>query len=589
MKWIVAYLVSISTSVASAVLLGFFTKHFNKEIAILSLAIGLMIGLISLKEKDKLSSGLEKKDFTIWSVLTITVFAIISLRAFLWLIFKDGDSVKVLSPNNLGDISLHISFVRYLTGGPTFWPDSNIYGGGKIHYPVGIDLFNSLLVLAGMDLFRSLIWVGFLSSFATAFALFIWGRAFTLAGFLFNGGLAGFVFLKSFIFSDYQTNLAWKSIFLSMFITQRGLLYALPAGLLLLSSWRARYFTDDAKNRKPLLPLWIEIILYSSMPIFHVHTFIFLSMLLGIWGTILILKKRFEILYLIICSFPLAAFYMWLLTDISTTSSLIHIKWGWMQGQENFLKFWILNFGIFLPLVVLLCLKLEGFIKIDSQNPINGLKENRMFVYPAIFLFILFCNLMMAPWDWDNCKLLIWSYLILLPYVWEVLLALWNKTVQHILCFLLFFSGFVSLIGGFPSHQGYEVFNFSEVSEVEKAVKNLPIENRFAAFPTYNHPLLYSGRKVVLGYPGWMWSHGYKTGERDEKLKKLMLGEEDWQNLAKELSVRYIFWGSREDKEYPTSSKPWESAANKIASGNWGAIYDLRNEKFTEFKFQKPD
>lgn len=586
MKWLVAYLTGIATSVISGVFLGFFFNGLNKEMAYISLTIGLLVAILVIRNA-KFSSGLEKKDFSFWSVFTICAFSLFSLRAFLWLIFRVKDSIKVLSPNNLGDISLHINFIQYLANGISFWPDNQIYAGEKIHYPIGMDLFNSLLVLAGADLFQSLIWIGLLSSLGTMLALLIWGRSFTLAGFLFSGGFIGFQFFHFFTFQDYQTELAWKSIPLSMFVTQRGLLYALPAGLLLLSSWRERYFNSKKKSDSTRaccstpLPFWIEILLYSSMPIFHIHTFIFFSFLLGIWVLFIPKDKKLSLLKFVLLSIPLATFFMLLLIDFSKTSSMIYLKWGWMQEKENFFRFWLLNFGMFLPLVTLLLLEIPyipGVSKKESNNLSEQFKQNRMFTIPAVFLFVLFCNVMMAPWAWDNCKLLIWAYLILLPYLWENLISTWNIFCKYWICFILFFSGFVCICGGFNSAAGHEIFRYSEVTEVNQAIKNLPIENRFAAFPAYNHPLIFCGRKVVLGYPGWIWSHGYKLEPHNKKLKKLMLGEDGWQNAAKELGVRYIYWGYRENEEYKNSKRPWELTAKKIASGNWGEIFDLTQQ-----------
>lgn len=572
MRWIIAYLAGIASSVVSATLMGFLFKGLSREVAFTSLFIGLTICFYIFKHKERFLISLENKKLDFWSIFTIVIFILFSLKAYLWLIYKVGDSIRISSPNNLGDISLHINYIQYLANDVSFWPDNSIFVSGKTQYPIGIDLFNSLLVLIGVDLFCSLIWVGLIGALATGFALFTWGRAFALAGFLFNGGLAGFTFFQTFTFADYQSELAWKSIPLTMLITQRGLLYALPAGLLLLSSWRYRFFNtegDSKEDSKVILPLWIEVLLYSSMPIFHVHTFIFLSLLLGIWFFLLNLQRS-QILKLIILSIPLASFFVLLLTDFLRTSSLIYIKLGWMQGNENFLLFWLLNFGIFLPLVIFLSTKL-----IQSREK----RSTSLFVFPAVVLFILFCNVMMAPWVWDNAKLLIWSYLILLPFLWNDLISSWNKIVKIIVCFILFFSGFICICGGFPESRGYELFKPSEVTQVREAIKNLPVEHRFAAFPTYNHPLIYCGRKVVFGYPGWIWSHGYKTKDLEEKFKQLMLGTNNWHKLAQELRIKYLFWGYRESQEYRISTRPWESTSNIVASGSWGAIYDIEGNK----------
>jgi hypothetical protein len=39
--------------------------------------------------------------------------------------------------------------------------------------------------------------------------------------------------------------------------------------------------------------------------------------------------------------------------------------------------------------------------------------------------------------------------------------------------------------------------------------------------------------------------------------------------------VRYLFWGREEKINYPMSGRPWEKTIVPVASGNWGAIYDL--------------
>src|SRR5206468_12013084 len=63
----------------------------------------------------------------------------------------------------------------------------------------------------------------------------------------------------------------------------------------------------------------------------------------------------------------------------------------------------------------------------------------------AIFLIAIFIKT--APWEWDNIKVLIWAYFITLPILWTWLMKRWPYVVRAAVCFLLFFSGFVSLFG----------------------------------------------------------------------------------------------------------------------------------------------
>ena len=185
-----------------------------------------------------------------------------------------------------------------------FWPENPIFAGKPLTYPIGMDLFNALLVRTGVDILRTFIWAGLIGSACAAIALWKWGRAFAVAGFLFAGGLWGFDFLHRWQLLDYQSDMAWdrkvevawKSLPLAIFVTQRGMLFALPAGLLLLTSWRARFFNGEGADRDvgspSRLPLWGEVLLYAAMPLFHLHTFLFLSIMAAAWFVALPAARR---------------------------------------------------------------------------------------------------------------------------------------------------------------------------------------------------------------------------------------------------------------------------------------------------------
>src|SRR5436189_3776857 len=240
----------------------------------------------------------------VWLWAVAVCFAVFAVRSFCWLLYIDSSELKIQSPNNLGDLSLHLTLIKNFANSVALWPDSPIFVFSRLRYPAGFDLFNALLSLVHIDLLIGLVWVGLLSSLAIFYGFYRWGGTFAVAGFLFNGGIAGFQFLKTFQLLDYQGTaadiahkpIAWKSIALSMLVTQRGWLYAIPAGLVLLWHWREKFFRTDvvaggadpgqpaAVNadgyRKGPLPWWVELSIYASMPLFHLHTFIALTIVL---------------------------------------------------------------------------------------------------------------------------------------------------------------------------------------------------------------------------------------------------------------------------------------------------------------------
>jgi hypothetical protein len=525
----------------------------------------------------------------IWLWLIGICFAMFAVRSFCWLLFIDGDHLKIQSPNNLGDLALHITYIREFANGVSIWPDNPIYPFGTIRYPAGIDLFNALLFKLGLDLRHGFIWVGLLGSIATFYAFWRWGGVFAIAGFLFNGGLAGFAILNTGKWKDYEglPTIAWKSIPLAMFVTQRGLLYAIPAGVLLLCQWQRKFFPADdeetASARRPPLPFWVECSLYATMPLFHVHTFLALSVALAFWFLIGTWIVRKQLLQLVGIAFLPATFLVWIVSDHFAASSLLGWQPGWVQKVGEFARpffsFWFVNFGLWLPLTLIL-LGLCFWQAWRRASSLKRLPDNIAFLAPAAVIFIFACLVRTAQWEWDNTKIFIWAYFMVLPFLWRDLIARWPIAPRAATCFLLFASGFVSLLGGLNTSQpAYDFAMRSEVDGVALGLRNIPAEARFAAFPTFNHPLLLNGRKMVLGYSGHLWSQGFDYRPIEDQLNSLMNGAPDWQEIAVELRAGYLFWGRDEKANYPNSKKPWEKSAPKIASGPWGAIYDLEPDR----------
>ena len=536
------------------------------------------------RELDGANATGRYRNFPTWFVAAI--FAIFSFRSFIWLLYVDGTDLKIQSPVNLGDLGLHLTHIQFFANGVKLWPSNPIYVNSEhLRYPAGIDLLNALLLKTGISLIPGLVWVGLLTSILTFYAFYRWGGAFGVAGFLFNGGIAGFQFLKNFEINDYQdvNHVAWKCIPLTMFVTQRGLLYAIPAGLILLWHWREKFYrTNEHQNARGPLPFWVELSFYASMPLFHVHTFIALSILLVCLFVTGDAPIRAHILRLVLSAVIPATFFVWLITDHFHAKSVIEFHAGWVQRDDGefkmpFFRFWFFNFGILVPLV----LTLVGFLgyRVWQQGFRLGVKqpEEIAFVFgaAAIFLFTFFVKT--APWGWDNLKIMIWSYFIVLPYLWRDLIAQWERPIRWAVCFALFASGFISLFGGLAAGKGgFGFANRGEVDAISAATRSMPIEARFAAWPTFNHPLLLSGRKVVMGYPGHLWTQGFDDyGKTNDQLTKLMQGAPNWLELARTFHVHYIFWGREEKANYAASTRPWEKTAALAAAGTWGAIYDL--------------
>ncbi len=707
MKWLSAVLTFVNLSVVSGLVLGMVGRGLNMLSAALALACGAAFAVAAflgtsdprIVEKVANDRGSERKPRNgspaeeasnsrilaamrryrrVWFWAMAVFFAMFAVRSFCWLFYLDGSDYKIQSPNNLGDLSLHLTLIKTFASGVPLWPDNPIYLFSKLRYPAGIDLFNALLLLVHVDLITGLVWVGLVASLATFYGFYRWGGSFAIAGFLFNGGIAGFQFFKTWQFLDYQGTaadiahkpIAWKSIPLSMFVTQRGWLYAIPAGVVLLWHWREKFFrqnpvtggvnpgspapAEDAGapaavtvrsyNKGPL-PFWVALSVYASMPLFNIHTFMALTVVL-IFG--LFLEAPSEIKFIVglarsdgssglgrLISHPRrwpeifrgapirshaaamlalalipASFFVWLVTDHFRAASVLQWHPGWAQdspdlaapffrmgGTANFgsattfgsllqktwngviapfFQFWLPNFGLWVPLAMVLVGLVGWRIWKTGWRWGDRPPADVAFVLPAVVIFGIGYFFKTAPWEWDNLKLMVWGYFLILPFLWSDMLGRWAFPERAAICIALFGSGFVTLLGGLAAgHPGFGLIERARLDNAGAAMRPLPLEARFAAYPTFNCPVLLQGRKVVAGYPGHLWTEGFDYGEVNNRLTALMNGAANWRETAQGLGVRYIFWGQDEKTNYQSSTRPWEATAFLVASGEWGAIYDL--------------
>src|SRR5436189_1926862 len=223
MKLLSAGVTFVNLSVVCGLRLGMVGHGLNALSAALALVCGVAFAVaawLGTSDPDKQSRSDAKPSKNtwrygkIWFWLVAAFFALFAVRSFCWLLYIDGSEWKIQSPNNLGDLSLHITWIRNFANGVSLWPDNPIYAFSKLSYPAGNDLFTALLCLVHIDLMHGLVWTGLLASLATFYAFFRWAGTFGVAGFLFNGGAASFQFFKTLKFLDYQgeKTIAWKSI-----------------------------------------------------------------------------------------------------------------------------------------------------------------------------------------------------------------------------------------------------------------------------------------------------------------------------------------------------------------------------------------
>jgi hypothetical protein len=490
--------------------------------------------------------------------LALLAFAAVSIRQFGWLVFERGGVLLTLLPYNYGDLPLHWTYVTHLAGGAPFWPENPIFAGERLRYPLGVDLLTAVFVQLGASLPALLPILGLAGAALAALALRRWGGALAVAGFLFSGGLAGLQVFWAARFEDYQAAVDWKNLFLALFVPQRGYLVALPAGLVLLWSWRRRLLRGE-----PGLAPWVEGVLWGALPLVHLHTFLFVSLLGAAWalgGGHL----RAALPTLAWAAAP-ATWSVWQVSDGFRAASLVGWRPGWTIGAHNPIVFLIVNFGLFLPLAV-------AALAVARRE---RRREELLVLGPALAVFAALFFVRLAPWEWDNTKVMLWCYVVALAPIGSLVLARVAVPWRAALVLGLLVSGAVSVTGASLGRgPRLEVLDVAEHEGVCRALAGLKT-GRVAAAPTFNHPVALCGRPIVAGYAGHLWSYGLDASVVEKRLGRLMRGEAGWREEARALGASHVFWGARERQAFPLSTRPWADAGPPVARGPWGAIYAL--------------
>jgi hypothetical protein len=547
-------------AVTCAALLAWAAGALGRPVGLASLLAGAIVGGLAARSVRLLLSDPRpaRPGGRLVEGLVLLAFAAVSVRQFGWILFERGGAYLTLLPYNYGDLPLHWTYVSHLAGGAPFWPENPILTGERLRYPFGVDLLTAAFVQLGASLRVALPAMGLAGAALAALALRRWGGAFAVAGFLFAGGLAGLQVLLTGEIADYQSAVAWKSPFLALFVPQRGFLLALPAGLLLLWSWRRRLL-----RASPSLPPWVEGLVWGALPLVHLHTFAYVSLAFAAWA---IGGRRVrEAIPTLAWGVAPATWATWQVTDRFRVASLVGWRPGWMIGGEGPLVFLALNFGLFLPLVLW-----AVWVAARERD-----REGLLLLGPPLAVFAALFLVKLAPWEWDNTKVMLWCYVALLPPVLDFALARMRPWPRALALLALFFSGAVSVLaasrGGGPR---LEVLDRAEYEGVCAALRGLETR-RVATAPTFNHPVALCGRPLVAGYAGHLWSHGLDGTAVASRLGRLMRGERGWGDEARALGASHVYWGRREREAFASSTQPWREVGEPVAAGAWGALYRL--------------
>lgn len=527
-----------------------------------------------------------------------TIFWCLFYRTIIWK--KDGMYVGLT--NNYGDLPLHLAYITSFVWGNNIPPQDPSFAGEKLVYPFLSDFLSAIFLRLGLD-FRDILFIpGLLLTVAFYCILYYFTYRLTkrrfaaiisLFIFFFAGGFGFYYFFQDLVNTSHSLwsflmhlprdytkieplNYHWITPLTCLNVPQRPFLFGFPITMLVFS---LLYTGIEHKKWREFL---FAGILAGTLPFFHTHSFLAMLMVTIPLGLIFWDWRRWFLFFMpaFILSLPQALY----LSDHIGSGSFFKYHFGWVAGKENFLWFWLKNTSLFCPVVI------GGFVVIFARA--NGRSPLRLgfYVLPFLILFLLPNLVLFAPWNWDNIKILIYWFLGVTPIAACAMTCLYEnrryKILSRIGFFIIMF--FLTISGAIDVFKyaiapiaGWKEFSAEEIELAKRISIETPVDAIFLNAPVHNHLVFLSGRKALMGFPGHIWSHGYRDAyRREQDVKTMLKGKSEAISLINKYKPSYVTVGPHE-KGVGVNNKFFDTNFIRIITTKNYNIYDLNKKNLT--------
>lgn len=560
-----------------------------------------------------------------WSILHFLFYA--ATTVILWKVFsraviEDDGGISTGLLNNFGDLPFHISVITGFAYGNNFPPEDPTYAGVSFTYPFLSDFLSAIFVRCGASLRESM----FLGSFTLAVAfvgvLHRWAlemlrdrlaAILTPLIVLLNGGFGWYLlFEKAYngerglwgVLVDLppsftvipETTWRWGNAVSALLVPQRGFLMGLPLAVIAFTQWwlalqkdeeapKAETARTKTKHRRPAMPappasrfplrtrrMIAAGVAAGLLPLVHAHSFI---VVMGMGACLALIHIRWREWFAFFAAASAIAIPQLLWSTLNSAvnaSTFFAFQLGWDRGTENPVVFWFLNTGLFIPLIVLAIL-------LKSNGYLVG-RRLLLFYLPFTLCFIIPNFVKLAPWIWDNIKVLYYWWLASAPIVAVFFAWMWRKgPIMRIAAVLLFVSvtlaGALDVVGIAFRDVKYGIFDAAGVSFAERVKQETQPRSLILHAPVHNTPVFLTGRRSVMGYPGHVWTHGLEFVQREGEIKRIYLGSPDASQLLKDYGVDYAVIGPLERVVTPPNDQ-FFSQFEKVEQVGEYSLYKIR-------------
>jgi hypothetical protein len=577
----------------------------SATVAILAIGLSIQIRFIG---RSRIGVALRQYELSVGGVVCNAAWAALLAWLFSRVVMFYPDGMHTAPANNFGDLPFHFSAITSFAYGDNLPPQNPIFAGMKFTYPFLIDFLTAFYIRCGAD-WRFAFFVG---NFALAFALVHLIEALTMkifnnmaaarispVIFLFNGGLGFINFfrefgaqtkdLSSFLWrlpKTYTMNtelalasgnvpMRWGNVFTTLLIPQRSMLFGLPFVVMIIALWWMAFEekqdggtggqSSDSSLRLSVSPslrpslslsprqryLLAAGILTGLLPMLHAHGFF--SVMIASAPMFLLFRSIDWVAFFA----PVAAIagpQAWYLSGTQVRNELFKPLDNWWEaGDSNPALFWAVNAGIFI-IVLIAALLIR---KITSSR-------QALFYLPFTIWFFLPNLVSLAPWTWDNIKVLVYWSLASAPFVAAALAYLFTwrfiaRVLAAALLIGLIFSGALDVTRALSPVENVEIFGQAELEVAALLREKTPPRSLILHAPIHNSVVALSGRQSVMGYPGHLWTHGLNYSQREIDVKTIYKGDSQMMEPLIRLGVDYVLVGPIERLELAPDETPFGS------------------------------
>jgi len=534
--------------------------------------------------------------------LFYAVVAVIFWKVFDRAVIEDNTGLSTGLLNNFGDLPFHLSVITSFAFGNNFPPEDPTYAGVRFTYPFLSDFVSAVFVRCGADLRQSMFIENYILGLAFVGLVHRWALVMLrnrLAAILtplivlLNGGM-GWVLLFEKAGSNEgglfgalmdlppsftvipETTWRWGNAVSTLLVPQRGFLMGLPLAVIVFTQWWIA--TDKrpqqappakAKKKAKQKNVWQEEpeqtrfplntrrmiaagVAAGLLPLVHAHSFVVVMAMAGCLALLQIRWREWFAFFVVASVIAIPQLLWSTMHSAVDASSFFAWEVGWDHGQENPVYFWFKNTGVFIPLLLAAVLIKDGSYVVPRRVLI--------FYLPFALCFIVPNFLKMAPWIWDNIKVLYYWWLASAPLVALLLARLWQQgRIRRIIAVVLFvcvtLAGALDVAGIALRSIQYQVFDanglrFAELVKAQTAPRSLIIHA-----PVHNTPVFLTGRRSLMGYPGHIWTHGLQFVQREGEIKRIYLGMPDAEQLIRKYGIEYLVVGPQEGIVTPVNER----------------------------------